>query len=88
MSLMTARMTGGLSQDLGRIEMYSVHGFLDSKLRIRQRMQHLPRVGDTVRLSSTELGKITEVIWCLDEYSPEHMRVNLRMVTIDEGWDQ
>ena len=67
-------------------EMYKVHGFLDDKKIIHQRMDHLPRVGDTMRFSGERYGKVTEVIWCMDEQdeSPafEGQRVNLRIESL------
>lgn len=67
--------------------MFKVHGFLDHKMIIRQQMAHLPRVGDTMRFSGERYGKVTEVIWCMDEQedSPafEGQRVNLRIESIN-----
>ena len=67
-------------------DMYKVHGFLDNKKVIHQQMAHLPRKGDTMRLSGERYGKVTEVIWCMDEQddSPafEGQRVNLRITSI------
>lgn len=59
--------------------MYKVHGYLDEKRAINWRMEHLPRVGDTMRFSGERYGKVTEVIWCMDEESEEGQRVNLRI---------
>ena len=62
--------------------MFKVLGFLDNKkLVINYRMEHIPNVGDTIRLSreKEKCAKVTEVIWCLDEESPEGQRVNIRM---------
>ena len=59
--------------------MYKVHGYLDEKRVINWRMEHLPRVGDTMRFSGERYGKVTEVIWCMDEESEEGQRVNLRI---------
>lgn len=61
--------------------MYKVHGFLDEKKIILQRMEHLPRVGETMRFSGERYGKVTEVIWCMDEGSSslEGQRINLRI---------
>lgn len=61
--------------------MFKVHGYLDGRMMINWRMEHLPRVGDTVCFSSKSYGKVTEVIWCLDEDSAEGQRVNLRIET-------
>lgn len=54
------------------------------KLIIDWRMPHLPRIGDTVRLSGERYAKVTEVVWCLDEESNEGQRVNLRLEPIKE----
>lgn len=64
--------------------MYKVHGFLDSTKIIHHRMEHLPRVGDTMRFSGERYGKVTEVIWCMDEETPsfEGQRINLRIESI------
>ncbi len=66
--------------------MFKVHGFLDGKMVMKQRMEHLPRNGDTMRLTGERYAKVTEVIWCMDEQddtpSFEGQRVNLRMVSI------
>ena len=61
--------------------MYQVHGFLDGKMVINWRMEHLPRTGDTVRFAGEKYAKVTEVIWCMDEDSPLGQRVNVRMET-------
>lgn len=59
--------------------MFKVHGFLDKKQIIFNRMAHLPRVGDTMRFTGERYGKVTEVVWCMDEESIEGQRVNLRI---------
>ena len=68
--------------------MFKVHGFLDDKMVIRQRMEHLPRCGDTVRLSGERYAKVAEVIWCMDEQNDtpsfEGQRINLRMETLTD----
>jgi len=58
---------------------YKVHGYLDNKRVIDWRMDHIPRVGDTVRFSGDRYSKVTEVIWCMDEDHAEGQRVNIRM---------
>lgn len=69
--------------------MYKVHGFLDDKMIIRHRMDHLPRVGDTMRFSGERYGKVTEVVWCMDEKDDtpvfEGQRVNLRIESIKDA---
>lgn len=63
--------------------MFKVHGYLDNKKVIDYRMEHLPRIGDTVRffdyLNGVTYGIVTEVIWCMDEESVEGQRVNIRI---------
>lgn len=59
--------------------MYKVHGYIGNKLIINYTMVHLPRKGDTLRLSEDRFATVTEVIWCLDEKSPSWQRVNLRI---------
>ncbi len=65
---------------------FKVHGFIDNKKVIHRRMDHLPRCGDTVRLSGERYSRVTEVIWCMDEQDctpkSEGQRINLRMVPI------
>ena len=59
--------------------MYKVHGYLDEKKVIDWRMEHIPRIGDTMRFSGNVYGLVTEVVWCMDEPSPEGQRVNIRI---------
>jgi len=59
--------------------MYKVHGYLDEKRVINWWMEHLPRIGDTMRFEDERYGKVTEVIWCMDEPSNEGQRVNIRI---------
>ena len=61
--------------------MYKVKGFLNGTLVIDWRLAHLPRQGDTVRFCGEKYGIVKEVIWCVDEDSPEGERVNLRIET-------
>jgi hypothetical protein len=64
-------------------DMYKVHGFLDDKKIIHQRMEHLPRCGDTMRFSGERYGKVTEVIWAMDEDDCiEGQRINLRIESL------
>lgn len=66
--------------------MYKVHGFLDDKKILHQQMSHLPRVGETMRFSGDRYGKVTEVVWCMDEQDDtttfEGQRINLRIKSI------
>lgn len=57
--------------------MYKVHGYLKQRRVIDWRMPHIPARGDTIRLSAENYAVVTEVVWCLDEESPEGQRVNL-----------
>lgn len=59
--------------------MLKVHGYLDGELVINWRVEHLPRVGDKVRFDGEVYGKVTEIIWCMDEPHREGQRVNLRI---------
>ena len=65
--------------------MFKVHGYLDDKLVISQRLEHLPRNGDTVRLDEDRYAIVTEVVWCMDEPSHEGQRINLRMESEKHG---
>lgn len=68
--------------------MFKVHGFLDNKKIIHHRMDHLPRIGDTMRFSGERYGKVTEVVWCMDEKDDtptfEGQRINLRIESIPD----
>lgn len=59
--------------------MFKVHGYLDNKLVINRCMDHLPRTGDTMRFTDDKYAQVTEVIWCMDEYSDGGQRVNIRI---------
>lgn len=59
--------------------MFKVHGYFDKRMIINWRMEHLPRTGDTMRFEGERYGKVTEVVWCMDEESPEGQRVNIRI---------
>jgi hypothetical protein len=63
--------------------MYKVHGFVDDKMVLNQRMEHIPNVGDTMRFAGERYAKVLEVIWCMDEETTsfEGQRINLRMET-------
>lgn len=61
--------------------MFKVHGFLDGKMVINRRMEHIPRIGDTARFSGERYALVTEVVWCMDESSEDGQRVNLRFET-------
>lgn len=64
---------------------YMVRGFIDNELMINWKMDHIPRVGETVRYGTPDkYAKVTEVIWCLNEVSSEGQRINIRMEKIDE----
>lgn len=59
--------------------MFKVHGFLDGKKIIDWRMESIPRVGDTMRFNGEHYGKVTEIVWCMDEESREGQRINIRI---------
>lgn len=59
--------------------MYKLNIFFNGILLHRERMEHLPRTGETIRLSDVKYGTVTEVIWCFDEASKEGQRINLRV---------
>jgi hypothetical protein len=62
-------------------QMIKAHVFLDEKMVFMGRMQHAPRVGETIRVTIKDVavyGVITEVIWCIDEEDREGQRVNIR----------
>ncbi len=59
--------------------MFKVHGFLNEKRVINWHMEHIPRVGDTMRFYGDMYYKVTEVIWCMDEPDTEGQRVNIRI---------
>lgn len=61
--------------------MIKIHGYVDNVMRFNKRIEHCPRVGDTVRVSENKYAKVTEVVWCFDEQSAEGQRVNVRMET-------
>lgn len=62
--------------------MFSVHGFLDGEKIIHNSMEHLPRLGDTMRFRGERFGVVTEVVWCMDEEdSARRQRINLRIET-------
>lgn len=69
------------SKLIASIEMYKVHGYFGEKRVIDWRMEHLPRIGDTMRFSGDRYGKVTEVVWCMDEPNTEFQRVNIRIDT-------
>ena len=59
--------------------MFKVHGYLDGKKVIDWRMERIPRIGDTMRFHGDKYGKVTEVVWCMDEPNHEGQRVNIRI---------
>lgn len=59
--------------------MIRAHLFLDGELASRIIINHCPRVGETIRFSENKYGKVTEVIWCLDEPETTKQRVNIRV---------
>jgi len=59
--------------------MIKPHIFLDGERRYEASMHAVPRVGDTLRFHGEIYGKVTEVIWCLDENNLKEQRVNIRV---------
>lgn len=62
--------------------MFKVHGYLDNKRVINWRMEHIPRVGETMRFAGEKYATVTEVVWCMDEDCNEGQRVNIRTESI------
>lgn len=63
--------------------MFNVHCYFDDERVTGGVYEHLPRVGDTMRFDGKSYGKVTEVIWCMDEPRTNGQRVNLRVESID-----
>jgi len=61
---------------------FNVHGYLDNKKIIDWTMAHIPRIGDTMRFSGDRYGKVTEVVWCMDEDTSDGQRVNIRIESL------
>jgi hypothetical protein len=64
---------------------FKVHGFLDDKKVLHQRMEHLPRTGDTMRMAGERYAVVTEICWVMDEPDTpafEGQRINMRMRSI------
>ena len=59
--------------------MFSVHMYIDDKLKLKQRMLHIPNVGDTIRHGEGVFAKVTEIVWCIDEPHSDGQRVNIRV---------
>lgn len=67
--------------------MYDVKGFLVHKVSgydvvghtpiIDWRMEHIPRIGETIRIKEDEFYVVTNIVWCLDETSFHGQRVNI-----------
>jgi hypothetical protein len=56
-----------------------------NEMVINRRMPSLPRVNDTIRINGKKADryfKVTEIVWCLNEESPEGERVNMRLTEI------
>jgi hypothetical protein len=62
--------------------MFNMHCYLDGKRIGGFLCQHVPRAGDTMRFGGDRYGKVTEVIWCMDEPTIHGQRVNLRVESI------
>lgn len=59
------------------------HIFMDGTIYSKVILEHVPRAGDTVRLGEGIYCLVTEVVWCLDESTAPHDRVNIRTVNED-----
>jgi len=59
--------------------LFKIHGFLDEKLVINRRLEHLFRVGDIVRFADDKYAEVTEIVWCMDEPCLYGQRVNVNM---------
>lgn len=57
--------------------MFKIHLYVGKTLTSKQRLPHIPRTGDVVRLSEKIYAKVIEVCWCMDEHSDEGQRVNI-----------
>lgn len=67
--------------------MFKVHGYLDNEMVINWHMEHLPRIGDTMRFkgkNGDKYGKVTEVVWCMDEENSVGQRVNIGIESISD----
>lgn len=63
--------------------MFNVHCFFDDTRIGGGLYEHLPRVGDLMRFDYLPYGKVTEVIWCMDESKIDGQRVNLRIESLE-----
>lgn len=59
--------------------MFKVHVFRDGELIGVNRIEHLPRCGDTVRCGQDQYFIVKEVVWCWDENDAEGTRINIRL---------
>jgi hypothetical protein len=62
--------------------MLKVHAYLGDQMILDQHLEHIPRVGDTVRLDvkGGEIqARVSEVIWCWNEHSFDVQRVNVHL---------
>ena len=64
-----------------KLSMFNLQLFLDGRLYNRFHWNHIPSVGDTIRLDTGQYGRVTEIIWCADESTTNGQRVNIRVET-------
>lgn len=57
--------------------MYSINIFVDCELHAYRRMEHLPRIGEGIKLCDGTTGKVVDVVWRLDVEQPEGQCINL-----------
>jgi len=70
--------------------MYKVHYILNNKLLINKTFQHIPLVGDEIRLKNADGGdsffRVERRVFCLDELdysSRDDVRVNIEIIEIE-----
>ncbi len=62
--------------------MVKTHIYLDNELYSQRRMEHLPRVGDEMRLDVDKYATVETIVWCMDESWEKGQRVNIGLTTI------
>lgn len=43
----------------------------------------VPSVGDEIRLADDKIYEVIKIVWCLDEYNPVGLRVNVGVERVD-----
>ncbi len=62
--------------------MLKVQAYLGDRIILDQQLEHIPRVGDSVRLDGKDgelQARVSEVIWCWNEDSGDGQRVNIHL---------